>query len=413
VEQANVRALLALLVVLSFHCGTAAAQSVQDILTRHLYGGTSQKGAAELAALSASTQDDGTKTEAKAAEGILTFIAGVEKLGQSLYRYGLEPQRDFMFVSLPILRFPVPHNPNPEKLDYDRFRQIAVTLVDDLDKAEASLASAGDHAIKFKIEPMRVVLDINNDGKPQSEESLAMILHGLSGVTLPPGIQIGFDNADIYWLRGYGRLISASAQFGLAFDFAELFNNTFHLFFPRSGLAVGDGLKSAGAQIASGDGGIADVIAFIHLVNAPINEPERLADVRMRLKAVVTMSLKSWESARAETDNDGEWLPNARQTSAFIQLPVTEDEIDNWIAVMKELDLILDGKKLLGHWRFTKGINVRRFFESSNSFDLVMLITGAAALPFLEDGTIVDMRSWAELTGPFGANFMNYGVWFN
>lgn len=406
------RALLALLFVTLLGCG-AAAQSVQDILTRHLYDGTSQKGAAELAALSASTQDAGIKDEAKAAEGILTFIGGIERLGQSLYRYGLEPQRDFMFVRLPILRFPVPHNPKPETLDYEGFRAIAVTLVNDLDKAESALALAGDRPLKFKIEPMRVVLDINGDGKAQAEESLAKIIEGASGIALPANLQIGFDNADIYWLRGYGRLISASAQFGLAFDFADLFNNTFHLFFPRSGLATGEGLKTAGAQITSGDGAIADIIAFIHLINAPIKEPERLADVRTRLKAVVAMSLQSWTSARAETDNDGEWLPNARQTSAFVQLPVTEDEIDNWIAVMQEVDQILDGKKLLGHWRFAKGINVRRFFESAKSFDLVMLVTGAAALPFLENGPLVDMRSWAELTGPFGANFMNYGVWFN
>jgi hypothetical protein len=318
-----------------------------------------------------------------------------------------------MFVRLPILRFPVPRNPKPETLDYDRVRQIAITLVDDLDKAELALAAVGDQAIKFRIDPLRVVLDLNGDGKAQGEESLAHIIQGLSGTTIPPGVEIGFDNADIYWLRGYDRLISASAQFGLAFDFADLFNNTFHLFFPRSGLAIGDALTGAGAQASSGDGGIADLIAFIHLVNAPIKDAQRLGDVRTRLKAVVAMSLQSWASARTETDNDGEWLPNARQTSALIALPVTEDDIDNWIAVMKEFDLVLDGRKLLGHWRFAKGINVRRFFTEAKSFDLVMLLTGAAALPFLEEGTLVDMTSWAELTAPFGANFMNYGVWFN
>ena len=46
---------------------------------------------------------------------MIRFVSAVEHLSQGLYRYGLRPPQSVM---MPIVRLPVPENPNPEPIDY-------------------------------------------------------------------------------------------------------------------------------------------------------------------------------------------------------------------------------------------------------------------------------------------------------
>jgi hypothetical protein len=230
---------------------------------------------------------------------------------------------------------------------------------------------------------------------------------------VPPQAVIAFDTTDIYWLRGYSRFLSGFAQFMLAHDFHVTFDKTFHVFFPNAGLPLADRLKRADAPDAWADGALGDAIAFLHLINWPVAEPVRLADVRLRLKAMAEMSRKSWAAARQETDNEAEWLPNAKQQTVFAGPPVTDEMINGWLAVMAEFDAILDGKKLLPHWRFKQGLNVKRMFEESKNFDFVLLIAGADAAPWLEDGPVSSSADWNSLMNVFQGNFLGYAMWFN
>jgi hypothetical protein len=80
---------------------------------------------------------------------------------------------------------------------------------------------------------------------------------------------------------------------------------------------------------------------------------------------------------------------------------------------MQEFELILDGKKLVPHWRFDRGMNVKRMFEESKRFDLVLLLTGSDAALYLEDGPLSSSGDWNSLMGVFQGNFLGYALWFN
>ena len=73
---------------------------------------------------------------------------------------------------------------------------------------------------------------------------------------------------------------------------------------------------------------------------------------------------------------------------------VNAERIAAWYQVLDEADAILDGEKLIPHWRFEQGINLRRVFEEPQPFDLVLWITGPAALPYLEDGPVTTPEEW-------------------
>ena len=392
-----------------FASASAHASEINDTLTKNLYAGTLNQGADALAAQAASD-------EAKAAEGILRFTAAVQRLGQALHRHGLETSNGGAMMQLPILRMPVEPNPNPEPLDYQKYRAILQTLFDDLNRADALLAEGSKGDVRLVIDLLKTRADINGNGKADENESLGVILDALTRRAEPEPLQdltFAFDKADILWLRGYIQFISAAAQFGLSVDFEESFNKTAHAYFPHAGLPMQDELVRPAQAMGFADNSLGDAIAMIHLLNWQVTDPGRLNDVRLRLKMLTQLSRESWKAARAEADNDNEWLPNAKQTSKLAAAPVDDAIIDGWILVMDEFEAVLDGKKLMPHWRFEKGFNLKRLFDESKRIDAVLIAAGVDAIPFLETGPISDQARWNSLTGVFGGNFLGYAIWFN
>jgi hypothetical protein len=397
-----------LAIYLSLAAGPAWAGPAADILAQHAYDGTLTEGVVALDPLMQKGD-----AEAKAARGALRFLIAIEHLSQAFYKHGFETASGGPMLNLPIMRIPVPPNPNPEKLDYAGFRTIFGALVNDLDAAESDLAQVGDTDVKLPLDLAKLRLDLNGDGKAAEYESIGRILDGLSHgdpSAVPP--VVAFDTADIYWLRGYDRFISAFAQFLLAFNFQEAFDKTFHIYFPRAGLPLADKLTRTDPSAWS-DGAVGDAIAFLHLISWDVAEPARLKDVRFRLKAMAEMSARSWVAARRETDSDREWLPNPKQTGVFPSLAASDEQIDTWLIVMSEFDAVLDGKKLLPHWRFTQGLNARRMFEDMKHFDLVLLVAGPDAVPWLENGPVSDMATWNRMMDVFQGNFLGYAMFFN
>src|SRR4029077_21090158 len=91
-----------------------------------------------------------------------------------------------------------------------------------------------------------------------------------------------------------------------------------------------------------------DAIAFIHLLNLPVAEPERLKTAHAHLLAVIAQSRESWAAIRAETDDDAEWLPNANQRRPAIPGSlITEEMVTKWFGFLEELEAILKGEKLV------------------------------------------------------------------
>lgn len=94
-------------------------------------------------------------------------------------------------------------------------------------------------------------------------------------------------------------------------------------------------------------------------------------------------------------------------------MTVTAEQIAAWHDVLDEVDALLDGEKMMPHWRFDAGINLRRVFEEPRPFDLVLWITGPSVLPYLEDGPVLTSRQWARITDAFEGSFGSYAIWFN
>ena len=139
----------------------------------------------------------------------------------------------------------------------------------------------------------------------------------------------------------------------------------------------------------------------------------RMRAARQHLKSMLAASRRSWSLILAETDDDREWLPNPRQANTAHGWNVQQQQIDAWMAALDEASAILDGRSLIPHWRFAKGIDLKAFFDEPQTFDLVMLLTGAGAVPYLRDGPTTSPERWREITDAFEHNFFAYAFWFN
>jgi len=402
------------------------ADEAGDLARKHLYEGTIGQGLTELKPFY-ERQD----LEGRFGVGLLSFIQGVEHFGQGLYRHGFASPDAGPIMGAP-LAMPVPVNPNPEPLDYDKFRAILQLLVDDMDAARDALLTAGETGdYVVPVEVLKVRIDLDGDGKGSDSESVGNVLNAMFGAAtvpgptdpgapaptppVPPDSTIGFDRADAIWLAGYSQVLAAQADFLLAHDFRALFDTTFHRLFPRAGLPMQDYTRATGTLMLDpeSDNAIADALAAIHHLNWPVTDADRLKRVLARFKAITDLSRRNWEAILAETDDNRELLPSPKQTGITPDAKISEAQVKAWMATLDTADLILDGKLLLPHWRFQKGFDLKAYFETAKKTDLVMLITGYDALPFLKDGPIASAASFAEANAVFGDALIGYAFWFN
>ena len=159
---------------------------------------------------------------------------------------------------------------------------------------------------------------------------------------------------------------------------------------------------------------IADFITLVHTIRWPVTDKAMWGEVREHLRKVIALNRETWALVRAETDDDHEWLPGPNQRSGVLpSLPVTEERIQAWLGVMAQLEAALDGKLLVPHWRFAKGVSLAKVFEDPRSFDLVLWFTGPAALPYLADGPVMADSDWSQASRIFEGNFAAYAFYFN
>jgi hypothetical protein len=389
-----------------------------DEVRMHLYAGrivaAVETAEAQLATAPADDQ-------ARFALGTAQFLHALERLGQGLHRHGLTAAGDSVvgLAGLPFVRIPVPPNPNPEPLTYDKFRAVLADFVADLEDAEATLAAIDDTAVALSLNIGHIRLDLNGDGSASSEEALWQVFRQVAGTDWLDAeaanqLQTDFDASDVPWLRGYCHLLMGIAEFPLAHDWQAAFDATFHTLFPAAGLpsAALNEKPAAQPQMAM-MAGIADLVAFLHLNHWPVVEPARMERALGHFEAVVDLSRENWRNILAETDDGREWIPNPRQSGVLPAMQVSQERIDGWMLFLDELDALLNGKKLLPHWRFDQGINVRRVFLEPLTFDIVLLVQGSAALPYLEDGELTSPATWRRIVTLFGGDFFRYAVWFN
>ncbi|MER9135706.1 hypothetical protein NKI20_05285 [Mesorhizobium sp. M0830] len=374
-----------------------------------------------LSTLEAAAPKDPTSAYAA---GAGEFFTALEILASGLHRHGFESPQSFM---LPLMRLPVPDNPNPEPLTYEQFRDILVAFRDRLEKSAATFAAVpADADIGMAIDLTHTGIDLNEDGTIAPDESMAAIIAslshgGISSDAAAPTLTFRFDRADGFWLQGYAEFLMAQTDFWLAHDFRSTFDGSFHMLFPRAKLPLQDILVppagDMGSSIFSSEWRIADFISLVHLVNWPVIEPERRQAARRHLLEMIRLSREDWKAIRAETDNDREWLPGPQQKgeNPLTGLDVGEEQVQAWLATLTMAEDLLEGRVLLPHFRIVdKGINMKRFFDEPKNFDLVLSITGPAIAPYLESGRILTSDDFDQIQRQFGGGgFLTFALWFN
>jgi hypothetical protein len=410
-EDSHMRALLLIIPLVFAALQPASAQPASEVIARHMEAGTINAGAETLQRMVAANPSDANAVQAL---GFMQMAQAVETLGQGLYRYGLVTPRGML---IPILRLPVPNNPAPEKLDYAKLRAVYVRFLADLAKAEATLArvpASGD--IKFVLNLGNIKLDLKGGSRAEELEPFGKILIALGMRGEMTSWKVAFDRADGTWLRGYTHVLSSFLEFVLAYDWQDTYGATAHHFF--MGARDADNplhrMDSGHPSISRDSPALVDAVALIHLVRWPLAEPERMKRAHGHLKQVVALSRQTWREVMAETDDDREWLPNPRQKSRAVTIgEVTDARVTAWLQVMDEFDALLDGRKLLAHWRFNNGIDMKAFFEQPRAFDLVLWATGHGATPYLKEGPLVSSETTRQWQMLFGGQFFTYAFWFN
>lgn len=420
-------------------------------------------------------EDEGAHPTARMAEGSARFLLAIEHLGQGLHDHGLRSEYVLDGTAagmnaMPILRLPVPDNPNPEPMTYAAMQGLLDRFQTDLETAATALARVGEQEIKLTLDLERIRLDFDGDGIGGERESLLLPFAAVNARAQTTGSYVvDFDQSDAPWLQGYCNLLQAMVKFPLAHDWRPAFDTTLHSLFPKTELPSSElhremqraqvalqalvdrlggpprapdfpdyardlsqeessrimqeyfnspemrayqdymGLRDLGFMAS-----IADLLAFVHLFNWPLTDAETMGEVRLHLLEMVRLSRVNWQRILAETDNGREWVPSPDQTGIFPNLIVDQDRVNGWSLFLDEFEAVLNGARLVPHWRFVnRGINIRRMFEEPRSFDPVLIAQGVAVLPYLEDGDEIGEETVMTLVDIFGGGFLAYFLWLN
>ena len=376
--------------------------------------------------------NDPNDQEARFSLGMVQFFKAIEGLGQDQFRYGLLGGRA---RAIPFMRLPVPENPEPEQISYEKARAVLQRLIDRIKKAEQTLSAVNPEGVRVPLKLGQVRLDLNGDGEHLDQETIWHVSQVLQNPRLrdadaaPKDFQIVFDGGDVIWLQGYCHALSALGEIVLAHDWQDQFERCGHLLYPNVDTPYEFLTDEGPGQFMSfGAQNIFDFVAWLHTINYEVVEPERMQKALMHMETVVRLSRESWKLINAEQDDDREWVPNANQQSVMKGFDVGQNVITGWHEFLDEAELILQGKKLVPFWRGIEGgispfgrpefhpeigINVRRIFTEPTRFDLALWLQGTGLQPYLERGEITSPDDWQKMMRNFNGRFLNYTLWFN
>jgi hypothetical protein len=389
------------LVVLAVLAVATARATDLPLVEKYLHSGELAKGEQVLErALDANPKDD----QARFGLGVLRFVRAIERLGQSLYEHGVKSDS----TSTPFLRLPVPKNPDPVPVTYPALRRVFERFTADLEKAEATLAGVTDDKVKLPLRLANIHLDLDGDGKPTDQ--FLGLLKKLLGVQRfdfldkNPDFRVSFDRGDVAWLRAYCHLLSAMLDVYLAFDLKLVFDieGAHHFTKPRNDP------KPSNAW-------------WELLTRIDVTEPARLGSFRTYMVKVCELNRETWRFVRAETDDDFEWLPHAKQKGA-IGLPVRDEMIDGWLTAIDEVEGLLTGKKLIDLRGLVntdgKGLNVKELLDHPpEKLELMKVAANGVDAKYLSKLTAdnaFDDAAFRRVMAVFGDSLsVAYAAWFN
>ncbi len=342
----------------------------------------------------------------------LRFLGGIEQALQLRWKTGVQAD----WSELPILRLPIPENPDAIPFQAADFTALIRNLDADMEASREALAQLGDKPFALPIRVADLWFDINANGTREPGEGLAEV----TGLTLGGGRMIGvqvqdpvitFDTADAAWLSAYTHFLSGFASTALAYDpepaIQRVLDSSKAIYALWGSTPPNNAMDMMfGRQV--------DRVAMI--LHALSNTPDTALaqDAYGHFLSMIQENRRFWTLVALETDNAGEWVPNDNQVSGLgIMMPPGTGE--RWKAVLADAEKLLKGEVLIPHWRFgaEAGINLKKAFENPPPVDLVTWIQGEGLLPYAEKGPQMSMQSWRDFEDFVQGDAMLFAVFLN
>lgn len=347
--------------------------------------------------------------------GGVQFLRAVEQSYQLRWQTGLVDPTGM----LPFLRLPMEPNPAAVTFDPATLTRLFAQASAQMDLAQHSLSLVPDGAdFGVEIDLANLWFDVNTSGTRDPGEGtldmLGPVLLGWQWESRDPATRspkIRFDAADAAWLSAYAHLLAGLCDMVRAYDPTEPITRVV------SARAQMQSLGPIASDPFLGSASGADSIDIIAVVLATLDqEPDAalMLQAQGHLLSMIADNRIFWARVAAETDNAAEWLPNDKQTSALgISLP--EGIGTRWLAVLTDTESILKGDLLVPYWRVggTAGLNVGRMFTEPAPIDLAGWVQGWAALPYLEQGSIVLPDSAQAFESMIDGDPMLMALWLN
>ena len=349
--------------------------------------------------------------------GGLHFLSGIERALQLQWRSGMDAATGNAgeTLDLPLLRLPLPPNPAPEPFRGALVSQLFADLDADMQAARTALAilpEGEDFGLEISLADLW--FDVNANGTREAEETaLNLVGRQVMGWQwqdpdpAAPPLVVRFDAADAAWLAAYTHLMSGIANAILAYDPAASIDRTL-----AARASIGETPKDPY--------GYFDIETFVDafaMLEGAVNQPPDAARARaakQHFLAMIAENRRFWALVGAEMDNDREWIPNDRQTSAlgFALPPGTGD---SWLAVLADGEALLEGRLLVPYWRGPEGqgLNLGRMFDDPAPVSITGWIQGWAAVPYLEAGPVIDSASFRQFEALMGGDAGLMMVWLN
>jgi len=394
--------------IIAFGVLTAISQAdaEEPLVAQYLYSGRLARGeqAMDLAVATHPADD-----QLRFGLAVLQLTRSFERLGQSLYQYGCVTTDGLG----PILHLPVPTNPDPSPISYADLCRILDLFHSDLVKVESTLAEIKADDVRLRLRMAEIRLNLT--GLENAQERYRELLQKALGTRfqLPqdnPDLEVCFDRGDVFALRAHCHLLMGFIDILRACDSEEGFS----LWVEEQFAKPKNPSKLSPAERRKRQDELWKVIK--------IGEPARLGHFRRHMVKFCELSRESWTAIRRETDDDHEWLPNPRQTGV-LRVPVTDEFINDWLAMLAETESLYEGKKSIppSLVQFispltSRRMNLKTWLDNPpDSIEWERLQTNGIREQYLDD-SLKDIDIMALLKG--ANSFHNiltigYGAWFN
>ncbi|MGL4237953.1 hypothetical protein [Tabrizicola sp.] len=336
--------------------------------------------------------------------GGLHFLSAIETALQTQWRTG-GTSAITNVMSVPVLRLPVPPNPLPEPFSGAIISKLFADVDAGMGKARSTLTTMppdADFALDIAFDDLW--FDINMNGTRDAKEDAGAILGpqlmGWRWSDRDPSAPlpvIRFDGADAAWLLAYTHLLSGVSNSILTYD-------------PAAAIDEVIATRTALGIVPENDNWIGPYIDEAVAVGEALRQTpnaERSKAAKAHFLQMIAENRRFWAMVAKETDNDREWIPNDKQTSA-LGLTLPPGTGDMWLAVLADAEALLQGRLLIpfGRGAAGQGINLGKLFDDPQPGSLIGWFQGSAALPYLEKGPVVsdqNLRAFEQMmTGNSG-----------